>query len=765
MGTGTHRRKWIVVAIIAIVLIGGGVAGFLVFRETVVREEAAIPAKPEAPPDLEKLRAQYIEGVNAVASGDGPKGVERLSSFHFGSREVEEYRLYYLASAHTLAGNRSAARATLESLWRRDPKLVHMADAGFNLADMHMASGALRHGANVYAGIARKTDSPAVAAVARWQELESRFITGDLAGMYDAARLIAIRSPRSPQAADAAGVMRALAAVQESEPLELPAAERLERALGLLRDGDPKTALDELTSLEPAAPAALKLPIQLHRGIALHQMRRYEDSTKVLEPLTARYYRYAIPALYHLAKNYRTLSDTINPIVKKQVKEKKKVGTVKVRVGKGKKARTVTKPKYQTITKTVDLVDLAKKAKKEEYGRLSSERLKDILLLPASDPLRLEVLGTLVAYAEAKNQEDYVMELVPKAIELQSTADPGLQFLWGRAWGAYTRGDLAGARRLLRFIADHYTFPNVRRQAEYWHTRAIERLGEKEEAAAAYQKLASAPYADLYAMHAIGRGAKRTEPAGNPLEQKRPDWPEIAEREMPKELRLAYELTALTDYRDARLEIQKNQNRDNQKYADALLADLYHSTGNPQLMYLAIRRAFPQLATVEQDEVPAYFVKMYYPMKYQDDIRKYAGKQGVDPQLVMGLILQESYYNPSAKSRVGATGLMQIMPPTGKELAQKLRIPFAVSRLENPSVNIQLGTLHLRRLIDMFGGNPFLAVASYNAGQGNVLKWRRGSPGKPLDEFLESIPFAETRNYVKRVTMLKSSYERLTPST
>jgi soluble lytic murein transglycosylase len=130
--------------------------------------------------------------------------------------------------------------------------------------------------------------------------------------------------------------------------------------------------------------------------------------------------------------------------------------------------------------------------------------------------------------------------------------------------------------------------------------------------------------------------------------------------------------------------------------------------------------------------------------------------------LVRALILQESYYNPKARSPVGATGLMQLMPPTAKEHSRRLGISFAASRLENPEVNIQLGTYHLRMLINMFRGNEYLAIISYNAGQGNVLKWRRGAPGKPIDEFLESVPFSETRNYVKRITLLRSTYKRLT---
>ena len=75
---------------------------------------------------------------------------------------------------------------------------------------------------------------------------------------------------------------------------------------------------------------------------------------------------------------------------------------------------------------------------------------------------------------------------------------------------------------------------------------------------------------------------------------------------------------------------------------------------------------------------------------------------------------------------------------------------------------MRIGTYHLKMLMNMFNGNTYLAVASYNAGQGNVLKWRRAAPKKPMDEFIESIPFQETRNYVKRVTMLRSAYSRLT---
>ncbi len=754
-------RRWLSI-IITIVAVFAGVATFIKVRERRKQHEVIAPHKPEAPPDLEKLRNTYTAGVDAIHRGDGAEAVKRLSSFSFGKRAVEEYRLYYLANGYQLIRDRPRARTKLALLWSRAPKLIVWLDAGLNLGNLYAAIADWRHAGDVYGAAGERAQDSNVGGNARWSALESRLAQGDVASVLDLARQITINNPRAAQAEDAIAVVRSLTSIAPSQPIALTGDERLQRGLALLRDGDPQNAFEELSALnEELVSAPLRPAVRLNRGLALQRLRRYEESNRVLETLTSGPYRFAVPAVSALGENYRALGASINPMVNKVITVRQKVGVKKVPVGTGKNRKLVTKPKFAKVKKTIQLVDLAKKAKRDQYEHLAAERLKDQLRMPLSDEVRINVLSMLIGMAEAKNQDAYEQQLVAQLAKLDPSQEAGLQHFWDKAWAAYARGDLNGALPLMAFIRDNYRNPSVKRMAIYWTARIDERAGRKAQAAAAYSALAQAPYDDLYAVESERRGAKRqVVVTDNPLKSNRPDWRDIAEKEMPPELRLAYELTALTDMRDAMLELRANRRRENEHYAEALLSDLFNSSGNTELTNLSLRRAFPQLATVEQDSVPRYFLAMYYPMHYRGEIIDWSKKNGLDPYLIMGLIHQESYFNPNAKSAVGAIGLMQLMPATGKELARQLGIS---SHLSDPKTNIRLGTAHFRMLVNLFGGNTELAIASYNAGQGRVLQWRRAAPHSPMDELIESIPFRETRTYVKHVVMLASAYRRMYP--
>ena len=747
-----HRR--LIYGGIGLLLIGGIAAAIYFFvwpeRHAERRGRALVMQKPEAPPDLEQLRTAYTAGLDALNHKKPGDAVQQLASFSFKKRDVEEYRLWFLGQAQAQNHDHPGARVTLAQLWARNPRGLERDDAGNTLASLYAEGGDYRHAYDTALAVASQASSSDNGGNARMSAMQSAMAAGDVSAVLFAARSLAIKNPASPPAGDAVAAVQSLTSLAPDRPIKLTAYERVERAVSFLRDGDAQNFLDEIAFQEQlGVPADLKLPVQLNKGLALAALRHFEDSNKVLEPLTGGPHRVAIPALYFAAKNYRVLSASINPMVNKVI-------TVKQRIPSKSK-----KPKYRNVKKSVQLVDLAKKAKKESYDALYIRRLKDLLPLPLADDVRVEVLNALIDVAEAKNQDGYERDLVAQLAKLDPAQEAGLQHFWDKAWAAYARGDLNGAIEQLSFIRDNYRNPNVKRQTSYWIARSQERLGKKAEAAAAYRTLASAAYDDVYAKFAEQRGAPHATATNNPLTMNRPDWRDVAEKNMPRELRLAYELTALADARDARAEIQKNRTRKNQQYADALMSELFNYSGDTLSMMRTLRAAFPQLGTVEQDSVPPYFLRMYYPIKYESAIRKYSKKNGLDPHLVMGLIHQESFYNPRTRSSVGAIGLMQLMPATGKELGSRIFHGFTVARLDNPEVNIELGTMHFRYLVDLFGGKTELAIASYNAGQGNVLKWRRAAPGKPMDEFLESIPFAETRTYVKRVTMLSAAYARM----
>jgi soluble lytic murein transglycosylase len=140
-----------------------------------------------------------------------------------------------------------------------------------------------------------------------------------------------------------------------------------------------------------------------------------------------------------------------------------------------------------------------------------------------------------------------------------------------------------------------------------------------------------------------------------------------------------------------------------------------------------------------------------YPNPYRDILSKHIKNQELDEAVVSGLIRQESMFIANARSSAGATGLMQLMPATARLVAKDIGLTnFHHSRLTKPDVNAALGTSYLRQILDKFSPNYAFAAASYNAGPHRASRWRHS---RPLEGaiYVESIPFTETRRYVKKV--------------
>ena len=152
-----------------------------------------------------------------------------------------------------------------------------------------------------------------------------------------------------------------------------------------------------------------------------------------------------------------------------------------------------------------------------------------------------------------------------------------------------------------------------------------------------------------------------------------------------------------------------------------------------------------------------------YPYPYRQTVEYYADRYEIDKNLVAATILAESKFDTDAVSHPGAIGLMQVMPDTGKWIANQIEDDdFTLDRLNEPEMNIKYGTWYMASLQEEFGGNKVLALAAYNAGRGNVHEWIElyGWDERTFDDYTQ-IPFPETREYVKRVLDNEQNYAKL----
>ncbi|MCL2216701.1 MAG: lytic transglycosylase domain-containing protein [Defluviitaleaceae bacterium] len=153
-------------------------------------------------------------------------------------------------------------------------------------------------------------------------------------------------------------------------------------------------------------------------------------------------------------------------------------------------------------------------------------------------------------------------------------------------------------------------------------------------------------------------------------------------------------------------------------------------------------------------------VNIRFPVRHLDIIRAHAGE--LDPALILAVIMAESSFRQNAESPAGAQGLMQLMPATAEEIAQHMGLEdFQPEDVWLPEINIAMGSFYLNRLKNIFGGNLDLALAAYNAGQGNVNSWLANPEFSGDGKTLDTIPFMETHNYLRRVRFNRRVYEIL----
>jgi len=343
---------------------------------------------------------------------------------------------------------------------------------------------------------------------------------------------------------------------------------------------------------------------------------------------------------------------------------------------------------------------------------------------------------------------------------------------WKAAWLSFRQGRTDDARKGFEDQIALYPDSNEVPAALYWRARLAEEEGAPVMARAFYQKLSSRFRNFYYAE--LGRQRLknlRTEDAAEteyvlldrvpPLTTK----DKVAASDPPEDnlrLQRARLLSngALADL--AMRELQAAQSEEAGSWALSEMARIYQDGGQYDRGIQVLKRAIPNYFAVDFPELPRPYWDALFPKPYWNDLRKYSVLNGLDPYLVASLIRQESEFNPAAVSRANAVGLMQLLPSVGKHVAKEIKLKgYSPSQLYTPAINMQLGTRYFKSMVDKYGGQLEYALAAYNAGTDRVGDWLEQGHYRDPQEFVESIPFTETREYVQAILRNATLYQRL----
>ncbi len=287
----------------------------------------------------------------------------------------------------------------------------------------------------------------------------------------------------------------------------------------------------------------------------------------------------------------------------------------------------------------------------------------------------------------------------------------------------------------------------------YWAARARRELGQEEQARALFLETADRykhAYHGLVARQALGMlpgGGSSTHPAQEPT------------GELPEPFKTRVRSLLLVEQMEAALDELRGAPATAQGQATA--AYVQWRLGDLRPAITAMKRAYPTYVTEIGDQLPDAVWRIIYPIQYAEPLVRRSAEVGLDPALVAGVILQESTFDPTSMSAVGARGLMQLMPPTGRELGRRTGRTVVASTLHDPAIGLELGTLYLKQMIDGFGGRVERALAAYNAGPRRVSLWTARRRNMSAEEFVDNIPYPETRTYVMTILAAREHYRRI----
>lgn len=648
-----------------------------------------------------RAQADLLLGLALVRQGKPEAAVSYLERAADGHALLGDYALYALAQAQRGADRRDRAAAALRRLTAQHPQSLFVERAGRELPRDLLTGGDLtqaEEAAQRY--LASSAATAAGRAEARLVLAEAALRAGRADDAAEGLRRLWLEMPGSPESQRAKDL---LADLPGAKPFT--AEEQFQRAALLSQLGRHGQALPELRPFAEAG-GARETQARLLLGIGAFNLRLYTQAVRWLDPLRDLTGPERLEALYWLGRSAGRAGDPA------------------------------------TFDASLRLLaDLARETRRGEES----------LYLLAQAAMDDADYATAIVLAKRLLQE------YPQG----AWRDTGL---WLLGWSAYKlRSHRVAAEAWGRLITEE-PGSRWRGAALYWRGRALEALHQPGEAGKSYRTLLdTAPDQYYYRMRATERLAAlaKKRPAAAPT----PVGPLAASGPAPTGLhaekaRALRRLGLLEEAADEWSEQVRVRPEDRGLLAHACAGFLDLSRYD-RALWLTSRYLRPLLVQQGGQLPVRNYWHCAYPLGYADVVRREARARSLDPHLVLAVIREESAFAPRAVSRAGARGLMQLMPQTADLVSRQHRLPAVAGRLEVPQVNIQLGVLHLADLVAEEGGIISLAVAAYNAGKPPVRRWLERYGFSDEVEFLEDIPYNETRNYVKRVLANQERYRSL----
>jgi soluble lytic murein transglycosylase len=650
--------------------------------------------------------AWLVLGYAHVLDRDYAKAIDPLNRAKVHAGDLGDYVAYYLAVSYLQTGRTAEALAALASFSKTHPDSLLVRDANLSCADALMLEGQSPEAVSVLESIREPIRSDVEFALGRAYAASGQ--------SEKAARVfenIYYTMPTAVEADSAYAELRKLPSIPPPTKAEIKI-----RADSLMTHRRYADAADEYRILANDTSAADRPAVELALADALHKSGRNRDAKQVLALLSGQGGEINAHRLYLLGQVAWASNDN--------------------------------DAFFRSVN---DLRQLAPASPWLEQGLLSAANLHLV---------HHEFDQALDAYREAE-------ERFPNGARASYVH-------WKTAWLTLRQGRNLDAEKLFEEQIALYPSGPETPAALYWRARLAEEDNQPLMARAFYQKLSDRYHNFYYAELARDRmkhlpAAADTTVSYAILDRVPPldSSGKVADAEPPADelhVQKAQLLGngGLVDFAVRELQFAAANDGDGASWGPAETARLYDETGHYDQAIEVLKHSAPNYFALDLSDLPRKYWEALFPRPYWSDLKRAAAANGLDPYLVASLIRQESEFNPNAVSRANAVGLMQLLPKTGKVVARQAKLRrYSSSQLYTPAVNLQLGARYFRGMVDKFGGSLEYALAAYNAGSDRVEEWLGQGKYRDPQEFVESIPFTETREYVQAILRNASVYKQL----